>query len=162
MRHPGPFFNETLTYLRRKFRPRKRIAGVLLDLFYFIVLDVLVILFMVHRTQEVSLRVPAVPIELPAVSELEPVALDHRMLTVSREGILFFDSKRVSLADIDRSFKQMASNHPEMTLIINADKRVAHGDLLALMNKAMQAGIPKVALAGRVPSTDAERGDSRP
>jgi len=158
MRHPGPFFNETLTYLRRKFRPRKRIAGVLLDLFYFIVLDALVILFMVHRTQEVSLRVPAIPIELPAVSELESVALDRRVLTVSREGILFFDNERVSLADIDRRFRQMANNDPEMTLIIAADKRVAHGDLLALMNKALQAGIAKVALAGRVRSTDTDRG----
>jgi len=161
MRHPGPFFNETLTYLQRKFRPRKRIAGVLLDLFYFIALDVLVILFMVHSSQELRLRVPAIPIELPAVAEAHAVALDRRVLTVSREGILFFANERVSLADIDRRFKQMANNHPEMTLIIAADKRVAHGDLLDLMNKALRAGIPKVALAGRVRSTDTDRGAGR-
>jgi len=160
MRHPGPFFNETLTHLRRKFRPRKRLAGVLLDLFYFIVLDVLVILFMVQRTQDVSQRVPAVELELPAVSEVQAVALDHRLLTVYGDQ-LFFDANPVKLADLDRRFREMASADPDMTLIIAADKRLPHGDLLSLINRAMKAGISKVALAGRVRSGESVNGGGR-
>jgi len=156
MRHPGPFFNETLTYLRRKFRPRKRIAGVMLDIFYFIVLDVLVILFMQHASNEINLRVPADLIELPAMAGLKAVPLDRRVLTVSSEGNLFFGTKSVNYEDLDLRFKQMANNDPDMTLIILADKRLANGDLLNLMNKASNAGIEKVALAGRVRSTDAD------
>lgn len=162
MRHPGSYFNETLTQLRRTFRPKRRVAGVTLDILYFIALDVLVIAFMVHRMQDAGARVPSIPIDLPVATEVDGVVLNSKVLTIAQEqGRLFFDNEPISLAEIDKRFRQMVHEDPDLTLIIAADKRVDHGDLLGIYNRALRANIKHVALAASVKMSDVNRDRDR-
>ncbi|MFH0880287.1 MAG: biopolymer transporter ExbD, partial [Lentisphaerota bacterium] len=85
------------------------------------------------------------------------VPYEAMVVTISQEGMIFFNDERTALKGLAQAFAQAAHDHPEATLVIEADGRVLHSTLAEIYNMAMGAGIRKVALATRVLSVGGQQ-----
>lgn len=151
MRHPQPQFHDALSHLKREYRPARRYATGAFDLFGVADIFLILILFMfLWRAVE---RRPGIYLEIPEATAVEPVPLNSKVLTISEVGIMFLDNERVSQAALEDRFRQMAISEPDRTLVIEADHSVSHGDLTSIYNKALRAGLTRVAVATRIPAS---------
>jgi biopolymer transport protein ExbD len=106
---------------------------------------------------------PGVLVDLPkaTIEQGSPFGMTAVVLSIKgterdeREEIVFFDDVRYRLKQeeqkkrLQRAFSSRVRDGREVTLIIQADRKVSHGTIVDLMNMALSAGIDKVNIAAR-------------
>ncbi|MCX6998470.1 MAG: biopolymer transporter ExbD [Kiritimatiellaeota bacterium] len=138
---------------RRRFRPQARPACQMLPIVALINVALLVAgVLLMHAP--LVLR-PGVTVNLPAANFTGGAPYGALVVTLSQEGMVFFNDERTTLEDLSSAFAQAAHEHPGAMLVIEADSRVAHGTIMALYSMARAAGLPQVSLATRL-ATPAE------
>ena len=109
------------------------------------VMLVLLIIFMVAA----PLATVSVPVDLPA-SAATPQELpkDPVYLTLQKDlSLTLGEHDNVTRQTLVEAMKQQNINS-DTRLLLRADKQVAYGDLMALMNVLSEAGYLKIALVG--------------
>jgi biopolymer transport protein ExbD len=94
---------------------------------------------------------PGVRLTLPSAEFASGVPYGAIVVTISQEGLIFFNDQRMPLEGLEQAFRRSVYENPDAKLIIEADGRVQHRKLIDLYNMAMAAGIREVALATRLP-----------
>lgn len=114
------------------------------------------LLSVVHGRMTVT---PGVVVDLPQTSLREGMsnALTVLMISVSRETqigdetLVFFDDERYVVQDDDQMalFEERIKARTDMRkdLLLLADRRVPHGDVIRFVNRARQAGIQRINIA---------------
>ena len=148
MRDPDLLTAAQPHFLWRRFRLRHRSTLDLLDPAAVSSVVLLLMLFILLQSSFV-LR-PGITVDLPESPFYTGVPYEALVLTLSQEGIIFFNDERTTLKGLSQAFAQAAHEQPDATLVIEADGRVLHSTLAEIYNMAMGAGIRKVALATRV------------
>lgn len=104
----------------------------------------LVIFFMLTTTFVLS---PGVQVDLPQGSAVQEPRESDTIITLTKDGRLFFQDAEVSLetlrAVLQRSFQQQ----PTLRVVIKADTVVQHGQVVAVMDMAKVIGIDRLAIA---------------
>lgn len=122
------------------------------------VLTIVVLLLFVHGRATVS---PGTIFDLPAATLHEGInsSLTAMMIAVTRdvaggdETLVFFDDERFSLRDPEQvalladRLKERSALNSRRELLLLADRRVPHGDVMTFVNQARSAGIAKVCVA---------------
>ena len=93
---------------------------------------------------------PGVVIQLPESPFTDGVSYGSIIVTISQEGMMFFNDERTTLGGLASAFSQAAHEDEGATLLIEADRRVSHGTIVEIYNMALAAGIREVALGTRV------------
>ena len=138
---------------RRRFRPRAQPVCQLLPTVA--VINVVALVAGVLLLQARFVLQPGVTVNLPAANFTGGAPYGALVVTLSQEGMVFFNDERTTLEDLSSAFAQAAHEHPGAMLVIEADSRVAHGTIMALYNMARAAGLQQVSLATRL-ATPAE------
>lgn len=148
--------------LRTRYRPRARIGGGLISVAPWLNLLVLLVAFILLTPR--LILPPGRRIELPEGSLTQPgthsvtaVILSHKQSTASavRSELIFFADQPfavenpLQMRELTFCLFRAASEHPETTLIIEADVHVEYGTIARLCTVAAKAGIKTVHLAGR-------------
>ena len=139
---------DQLVYLRRRFRPRARPISRLVSVAPLVNLALLLFLFYVANSRFVLQ--PGIVVDLPVASFESGTQIGPMVVTVSQEGLVFFNDERTTLDGLEAAFAQAVHEHPGASLVIEADGRVQHNTLVNIYNMAMAAGIRQVALATRI------------
>lgn len=150
MKHSDIVHYRQLTSLRRRFIARGRRFPPALEPAALVDVVLLVLLFFISSSAYVTR--PGVHISLPASSYAEGIPLQAMVVTISQEGMVFFNDERTTLADLPAAFERMAFEKPEHTLVIEADERVTHLVLVQIYQDAREAGLKDIALATRYES----------
>lgn len=140
----------TLPILQRQFRPRVRCVCRLFEpaaLLNAIVLALAAFLLTARFVLQ-----PGVTVELPEAPFHAGTPYGALVVTLSQEGLLFFNDERMTLDDLRAAFAQARHDQPAAALVIEADARVSAGTLVQLYNMARAAGIQQVLLASRLPA----------
>jgi biopolymer transport protein ExbD len=103
--------------------------------------------FLLHASFVVQ---PGIRVELPAGPFEAGARYDALILTLSQEGMVFFNDSRTTLEGLPLAFRQAAHDRRDATLIVEADERVPYQRLVAVYNMASEAGIRRILLATRV------------
>lgn len=141
-----------ISKLRRKYRPENRIARGLVDVGPLVDVTLLVFLFfMVNSSFVVQ---PGIVVNLPDSPFAAGAHYSRLVVTISQEGLIFFNDERTTLEGLASSFRQAVHENPDATLIVEADGRVQHNTLVDIYNMAMDVGLEKVVLGTRVTSAD--------
>lgn len=90
---------------------------------------------------------PAVPIELPSAPFEFGVAYDTLIVAVTRDGLMFVRDRRVSMEELQTEIRTAVGHRPDLTLLVQADRRVPHGTLVEIYTVAAAHGVKRVALA---------------
>ena len=109
------------------------------------VMLVLLIIFMIAA----PLATVDMPVNLPAsTAEPQPRPDKPLFLTLKADLSLLLDNEPVSRGALSGALIQATDGNKEQRVYLRADKTVAYGDLMTLMNELRDAGYLHVALVG--------------
>lgn len=112
----------------------------MIDIIFF-----LLVFFMMNSLQTIAQK--ALSVQLPqAQSASAPVQMPI-ILTVDAEGHITMDNKPVSYDEASDMMKKHISENANAAVILQADKRTAHGQVVAVMDMLKAAGVKRLAIA---------------
>lgn len=143
--------------LRTRFRPRSRIGQSFLQIVPWVNFGVVMLLFLA-LSQRLTLS-PGVMFDLPRAAFREGLHSGPSIVMISAqraqgaETLVFFDDVRYRLdeaasAEVLRAELARAALRPAgRQLLLLADRRVPHGDVVTLVNLARAVGVQRVNVA---------------
>lgn len=131
----------------RRYRPRQRLFHNPLCLTALVNLALLIMLFMLLHASFV--RQPASAVQLPNAAFLNGAPYGLMVVTLTQEGLVFFDDERIALDDLAAAFNKAVRDRNATAITIEADIRVPYGVILRVMNMATSAGLRQINLATR-------------
>ena len=131
----------------RRYRPRQRLFHNPLGLMPLVNLALLIMLFMLLHASFV--RQPSSAVQLPTAAFLTGTPYGLMVVTLTQEGLVFFNDERMALDDLATAFGKAARDRKATAITIEADIRVPYGVIMRVMNMATSAGLQQVNLATR-------------
>jgi len=110
------------------------------------VLFLLLIFFMVSST---FIEQPGMKLELPESKSASIEKIKELVLEINEDGTMFLNETQISSDSLQKKFKDIMPSLEHPSLILKADKKVHHGTVVKVMDKAKIAGIEKLIIATR-------------
>jgi biopolymer transport protein ExbD len=127
--------------LRRRVRRKGRIEIIpMIDTVFF-----LLVFFMMASLSMTMNR--GLPVNLPAAGSGERERREPVALTLTRVGELYLDRVPVTLESLPARLRRALATNSQLVGIVNADREVPHGRVVAVMDAARQAGVARLAIA---------------
>ena len=128
-----------LQSFRMKSKPEFMIIPMI-DIIFF-----LLVFFMMNSLQTVDQK--ALSVQLPQATSASSPAQLPVVLTLDAEGHITIDNNPMSIDDAEAMVKQRIQENPNASVILQADKRAAHGQVVAIMDMLKQSGVKRLAIA---------------
>lgn len=138
---------EAILHLHRSFLPRRRTGRGFLTGVVFLDAALLICAFIL--TAGPFVLKPGIALDLPASSQAAGIRVDDKVLTITREGLLFFNDEQITLADMETRFREAAATRPGPALILEADRATAQSTVSAIYDAAARAGFRQIFIATR-------------
>lgn len=90
---------------------------------------------------------PGIKINLPQAASTEVVEEQEVFVSVSDRGVIFYGDVPITSEKLYQVLSEKASKSPHLVLILKGDRKAEHGDVVAVMDIARQAGINRIAIA---------------
>ncbi len=103
---------------------------------------VLLIIFMITA----PLLYRGIDISLPASKTHNIKATERLVVTVRKDGRVFLDKDRVQPDNLEAAFASARSRNPELSVYLRADKDVAYGLVVQVMDAVKHAGITRLGM----------------
>ncbi len=124
-----------------KFR-EKRVTKSIINLTPMVDMLFLILLFFLVTSS--FMEQPNIKLELPSTKYTATSKLEERVLTISQDGRLFFQSDPVERKDLIPTLKKAFSKQDDKTLVMRADKNVPYGVIIDVMDAAKGAGLKRI------------------
>lgn len=112
----------------------------MIDIIFF-----LLVFFMMNSLQTVSQK--ALDVQLPQAQAASAPTQLPIILTLDEAGHITIDNKPMSFEEAGSLMKARIVANPSASVILQADKRAAHGQVVALMDMLKGAGVTRLAIA---------------
>ena len=145
MKHVEAYIQDNITFFHKRYRVHHRLSPFELDVAAIADVVLLFIFFFIMSSS--FILQPAVQLQLPTATVQSGVPYSAMVLTITKEGMVFFGAERISMDDLDSALTQLAFEDPTRTLLIQADGRVTHHEIMHVYDLSIKAGISNVALA---------------
>ena len=138
---------EAVLHLHRRFRPRRRTGRGFLTGTVFLDAALLIAAFVLATSPLV--RKPGIAIDLPASVHTESILFSDMVLTLPRDGMMFFNDEPVTKENLKAELADALKERPGSTLILEAAPELTQADLIEIYDAAAAAGFANVFLATR-------------
>jgi biopolymer transport protein ExbD len=130
-----------------EFWQRKRANRLIINVTSLIdVMFLLLIFFMVTSTFK---NQPAIQLMLPRSASAEDVPMTPAVLYLTAEGTIYLNQRVVSEAELGPALRRLQSEDADDRIILRADARAAHGDVVRLIDQVKESGFTRVSLSAR-------------
>jgi biopolymer transport protein ExbD len=128
--------------VRRHQRKKARIEIIpMIDTMFF-----LLVFFMVATLSMTLQR--GIPVNLPHASTAQEELRQVVTLTLTKDGKLLFDKEPIrTVADAAARLRQWKASGSDVSVVVNADRAVEHGQVVELMDAVRQVGVTRIAVA---------------
>ena len=147
MKHSDIAHYRQLNMLRRRFRTRVRRFPPVLEPAAMMDVVLLILLFFMISSSYVSR--PGLEIQLPEVEETTGFPMDALVVTITRNGQVFFLDRRIPEGELEASISRAHRERPGASLIIEADGEVPVSVQMNVYQQAVRAGVERIGLATR-------------
>ncbi|MBM4054919.1 MAG: biopolymer transporter ExbD [Planctomycetes bacterium] len=106
--------------------------------------DMLFIILLFFLVTSTFIEQPNIQLELPTTKHTPTGKVEEQVLTISRDGKLFFQNEPVERKDLIPVLREAFSHETEKTLVLRADKNVSYGLVVDVMDAAKGAGLKKI------------------
>lgn len=144
-----PFNPHRKSQQLRRFKPTRKPAGIFSVGIVFSDAALLALAFFLAVSPFIVQ--PGINIRLPASPFTGGARFGSMVLAITPGGWFYFNDERLDASSLSAAFEAAVADNPGTPLIIEADERVPHGDVITAWNAALAAGIPQVSIATRNP-----------
>jgi biopolymer transport protein ExbD len=109
--------------------------------------DVIFLLLIYFMLTSSFIMQPGIKIKLPEAATTEKVEKEEIVVSVSEEGVIFYQDRPVTIEFLAEILSRKVRNRKDLTLVIKGDKGAMHGRIVSVMDKARKAGVNKIAIA---------------
>lgn len=95
-------------------------------------------------------RSEGLPVNLPQAQTAQSQNQNKITVTVDEQGDVFLDRKSIQVEDLSERVKAMIGNQ-ERLVVINADEKVEHGQVIAVMDQLRSVEGVKLGISARRP-----------
>ncbi|MBG1270237.1 ExbD/TolR family protein [Nostoc sp. WHI] len=93
-------------------------------------------------------RSEGLPVNLPKAATAKQQQVPSRItITVDEQGTVSLNRKPIAVDDLTAQVRTLIGSNSEMLVIINADEKVGHGQVVAVMDRVRQVEGAKLAIA---------------
>jgi biopolymer transport protein ExbD len=138
---------EAVLHLHRTFLPRRRTGRGFLVGTVFLNAALLFSAFILV-TSHFVLK-PGITIDLPIASQTEGIQFNDMVLSISHEGLFFFNDEQVKPAGLESVLRSAVQVRPGIALILEADASTPQATAASVYDAAARAGFRKVFIATR-------------
>ena len=100
---------------------------------------------MIDSLQTVAQK--ALSVQLPQATSASAPAQLPVVFTLDAEGHITIDNNPMSIDQAEAMIKQRIQENPNASVILQADKRAAHGQVVVIMDMLKQSGVKRLAIA---------------
>jgi len=136
---------EAVLHLHRNFRPRRRTGRGFLTGTVFLDAALLISAFVLATSPFV--RQPGILLDLPVTGQSNGIRFNDMVLSITREGLLFFNDERVTLDTLEPAFRTAIEKRPGIALILEADRSVSQATAATVYDAAAASGFRQVFIA---------------
>ncbi len=149
MKHSDIAHFRQLNSLRRRFVARSRRFPPVIEPAALVDVVLLILLFFMASSSYVTR--PGVRIHLPESAPAEGIPMNARVVTLTQQGLVFFDDRRTTLEELRPALERMRVETPDAPLLIEADERVTLETQMRIYREATRVGLRDIAIATRNP-----------
>lgn len=106
--------------------------------------DMLFLILLFFLVTSSFIEQPNIKLELPSTKYAATSKLEERTLTISQDGKLFFQNEPVERKELVSVLKNAFLKQDDKTLVLRADKNVAYGVVVDIMDAAKGAGLRRI------------------
>ena len=106
--------------------------------------DVLFILLIFVLVSTTFLEQPALNIELPKAKSAGLERIQEMIVSISREGQIFFNNQAVNKIQLADLITQRLQKDSQMPVILKADENVSYGLVIEIMDVMRDTGVKKL------------------
>ena len=117
--------------------------------------DVMLVLLIISMVAAPMLQ-QGIPLELPSVQSASDIPESRTVVSVDRNGRITIDDRPVHPDLLQERMRALARSRPQETVYLRADRLLAYGEVLLVMDRIRTAGVTRVALV-TVPLEPARR-----
>ena len=112
----------------------------MIDIIFF-----LLVFFMMNSLQTVAQK--ALAVQLPQAQSASAPAQLPIIMTLDEEGHITIDNEPVSIRESATIMKQHMQENANAAVVLQADKRTAHGQVVAVMDMLKTSGVTRLSIA---------------
>ena len=112
----------------------------MIDIIFF-----LLVFFMMNSLQTVAQK--ALAVQLPQAQSATAPAQLPIIMTIDEEGHITIDNNPVSITESEAIMKRHMEENPNAAVVLQADQRTAHGQVVAVMDMLKGAGVKRLSIA---------------
>jgi biopolymer transport protein ExbD len=110
------------------------------------VMFLLLIFFMVTSTFK---NQPAINLVLPRAASAEDSPITPVVLYLTADGTVYLNDKVLPPAELGPALKRIGAATGDQRIVVRADARAAHGDVVRLIDLVKESGFTRVSLSAR-------------
>lgn len=93
-------------------------------------------------------RSEGLPVNLPKAATAKQQQMPSKItITVDEQGVVSLNQKPTTVDDLTAQVRTLVGSNPEVLVIINADEKVGHGQVVAVMDRVRQVEGARLAIA---------------
>lgn len=108
--------------------------------------DVVLVLLIIMMVTSTYIVAHTLKVELPKTSSSDGAGDDPAVLTVTASGGLRYNGKPIAPALVQRTLSDEVRRRGELELVISADAKVEHGNVVKYIDIAKVAGVTRFAI----------------
>ena len=96
-------------------------------------------------------RSEGLPVNLPRAETAQSQQQSKMTVTIDNDGNVFLDRQPIIVEELAEQVKASMANQPESLVVINADEKVEHGQVIAVMDQLRSVEGVKLGISTRPP-----------
>jgi biopolymer transport protein ExbD len=97
-------------------------------------------------------RSEGLPVNLPKAATAQSQSSSQIVVTLNQQGQLTLNRQPAQLSDLQTRIRALMGKNPNAVVVINADERVSHGQVIAVMDRLRLIPGVKLAIAAQRPT----------
>ncbi|MBN1384444.1 MAG: biopolymer transporter ExbD [Elusimicrobia bacterium] len=125
----------------------KKSKGILAEINIVPFTDVVLVLLIIFMVTTPLIMQAGIPIKLPKTQTISDVSDAGLIITVTRDGKLYFDETEMKKDRLKNAIKNRVLNDPNVLVIIKADQSSYHGEVVEILDMAKTLGVKRLAIS---------------
>jgi len=97
-------------------------------------------------------RSEGLPVNLPKAATAQSQSSSQIVVTLNQQGRLTLNRQPAQLGDLQARIRALMGKNPNAVVVINADERVSHGQVIAVMDRLRLIPGVRLAIAAQRPT----------